>query len=439
MASLFDFFNYAGIHRPVKIYTTPKTYIRDITVVPGCAGTNGFADYEVDVCGSARVRVKVLDEAGDIVGVHEGEKGRIDIRNVTLWEPGNANLYTLRVELYSGETLVDCYEQPFGVRTVEVRDGKFLINGKPFYFKGFGKHEDFHINGRGLNEAVNVKDLNLMKWIGANSFRTSHYPYSEELMRLADREGFVVIDETPAVGLHLRLTVFPGGPPRDTWENVRTFEHHQQVIRELIARDKNHPSVVMWSIANEPNTFEDGAYEYFEPLVRLAKELDPQKRPVTIVNHLSATPDRCKVADLVDVLAINRYYGWYREGGRLEYAKAWLRHELRGWERRCPGKPLIIAEYGADTIPGYHDVTPVMFTEEYQVEYLRINHEVFDEFDHVIGEHVWNFADFNTSQGIVRVQGNKKGIFTRDRKPKMAAHALRDRWSKIPDYGYKNG
>ncbi len=75
----------------------------------------------------------------------------------------------------------DVYEQPFGVRTVAVKDGKFLINGRPFYFKGFGKHEDSSIHGRGFDEVVNVKDLNLLKWIGANSFRTSHYPYSEEL------------------------------------------------------------------------------------------------------------------------------------------------------------------------------------------------------------------------------------------------------------------
>ncbi|GAA3314865.1 hypothetical protein GCM10020331_008500 [Ectobacillus funiculus] len=90
-----------------------------------------------------------------------------------------------------------------------------MINNKPFYFKGFGKHEDTPIHGRGFNEAANVMDFKLMKWTGANSFRTSHYPYSEELMRLADREGFVVIDETPAVGVHLNFmaTVLSGATP----------------------------------------------------------------------------------------------------------------------------------------------------------------------------------------------------------------------------------
>lgn len=83
--------------------------------------------------------------------------------------------------------VVDCYEEPFGVRTIEVKNCQFLINGKPFYFKGYGKHEDTPVNGRGINEAYNVADINIMKWMGANSFRTSHYPYSEEMMRLCDR------------------------------------------------------------------------------------------------------------------------------------------------------------------------------------------------------------------------------------------------------------
>jgi beta-glucuronidase len=79
-----------------------------------------------------------------------------------------------------------------------------------------------------------------------------------------------------------------------------------------------------------------------------------------------------------------------------------------------------------------------MFTEEYQVECLKMNHEVFDKYDSVIGEHVWNFADFQTEEGLIRVDGNKKGVFTRDRSPKLAAHYLRTRWANIPDFGYKS-
>jgi len=152
---------------------------------------------------------------------------------------------------------------------------------------------------------------------------------------------------------------------------------------------------------------------------------------------MMATPDKNNVSDLVDVLALNRYYGWYVQGGQLEAAKAYLRAELTSWDRVQPGKPMMFTEYGADTIAGFHDTTPAMFSEEYQVACLQANHEVADEFSTFIGEQVWNFADFQTSQSIMRVQGNKKGVFTRERKPKMAAHMLRERWMAIPDFGYK--
>lgn len=437
----FDFFNYAGLHRPVKIYTTPARYVKDITLITDFEDTTGLLDYEIDYVGSELdVIVTVVDEEGNVIARKEGDKGKIEIPNVTLWEPLDAYLYTLEVHLVENDQIIDIYEQPFGVRTVEVRGKQFLINNKPFYFKGFGKHEDAPITGRGFSEAANVMDFNIMKWIGANSFRTAHYPYSEELMRLADREGFVVIDETPAVGVHLNFmaTVRGGAKNRDTWKEIKTFEHHRDVIRELIARDKNHPSVVMWSIANEPASEEKGAYEYFKPLVELTKKCDPQQRPVTIVTYVHSNPERDQIAEIIDVLAFNRYYGWYIDGGDLEAAKIKFRKEIEEWMKRCSDKPIFMTEYGADTVAGLHDIEPTMFTEEYQVAFYQANHEVLDEYDHIIGEHPWNFADFSTSQNVMRVQGNKKGIFTRDRKPKMAAHELRRRWTSIPNYGYKN-
>ena len=436
----FDFFNYAGIHRPVKIYTTPKTYVDDLTIVTKFEDTNGYVDYDVNFIGEADINVSIIDEDNNIVATSKGKNGQVVIKDVKLWEPMNAYLYKLKVDLVKDNILIDTYSEEFGVRTVEVKEGKFLINNKPFYFKGFGKHEDSHVNGRGFNEAINVKDFNLMKWIGANSFRTSHYPYSEEIMRLADREGIVVIDETPAVGLHLNFMatgLFGESVKRDTWKEIGTKEAHEQILKELVKRDKNHPSVVMWSVANEPDSDSEGAKEYFEPLIKLTKELDPQKRPVTVVTYLMSTPDRCKVGDIVDVLCLNRYYGWYVAGGDLEEAKRMLQEELNGWEKRCPNKPIMFTEYGADTVAGMHDTLPVMFTEEYQVEYYKANHEIVDKCKNFVGEQVWNFADFATSQGIIRVQGNKKGIFTRERRPKMIAHSLRERWTNIPEFGYK--
>ncbi|MBM6615719.1 beta-glucuronidase [Desemzia sp. RIT804] len=436
----FDFFNYAGIHRPVKIYTTPHQYVEDIVITHKVNGDSAEVYTVVQAAGDFDViKVTLLDQAGKEVASGNGAETALTVKNVHLWQPMNAYHYIARVEGYKDGELVDVYEEPFGIRTVEVGENQFLINGKPFYFKGFGKHEDMYINGRGMNEVANVLDLNLTKWIGANSFRTSHYPYSEEMMRLADKEGIVVIDETPAVGLFssFDFLLSGAGESRNTWDLMNTTEAHEQILRELIARDKNLACVVLWSIANEPALHEEGAREYFEPLINLTKELDPQNRPVTIVNIQMSTPDKDLVADLLDVIALNRYYGWYFHTGDLKAGEKGLREELDLWQEKYPGKPVMFTEYGADTIPGYHAIDDIPFTEEYQVRYYDMYHKVFDDYEQVIGEQLWNFADFETKVGINRVQGNKKGIFTRAREPKMIAHVLRNRWTSMPDFGYK--
>lgn len=428
----FDFFNYAGITRPVKIYTTPKNYIKDVSINPCVNGENANINYAIDVVGNGDVNITIYDENQNEVAKATGGSGNVVIKNVKLWRPLNAYLYTAKITF--GD---DSYELPFGVRTVEVKGTQFLINGEPFYFKGFGKHEDSNFHGRGIDEVLNVKDLAIMKWMGANSFRTSHYPYSEEMMRLCDREGIVVIDETPAVGVNMNFGATRGPVPIDTFKTIRVHEHHADVIAEMIARDKNHACVVMWSIANESDTdtFPDSSYEYYKPLYDLAHECDPQNRPVTIVG-LQNNYKKDKTIPMTDVICLNRYYGWYIYGGDLNAAKQALSIELDYW--KTIGKPVMFTEYGADTVAGLHLTTPTMFTEEYQVNFLKTNHEVFDRNDFFIGEQVWNFADFATIQGTGRVDGNKKGIFTRDRKPKLAAHYLRNRWLSIPDFGYKN-
>lgn len=207
--------------------------------------------------------------------------------------------------------------------------------------------------------------------------------------------------------------------------NERTREVHAQAIRELVARDKNHPSVVIWSIANEPESDTTAARAYFEPLFALSRELDPT-RPVGFANVALAPHGACLVSELADILMLNRYYGWYTNTGDLAEAELAWRTELEAWA--TDGKPIIITEYGADTLAGLHSTAPQPWSEEYQVAYLEMNHRVFDSVDAVIGEHAWNFADFATRSGVMRVDGNKKGVFTRDRRPKSAAFLLRRRW-----------
>lgn len=424
-----DFFNYAGLHRPVKLYRTPTVYIQDVTVATDVQGSTGKVMYTVAASrADAPVRVRLVDEDGREVAAGAGAQGELQVENARLWKPLQAYLYTLHVELLDADGsggLQDHYPVSVGIRTVKVEGAQFLINGEPFYFKGFGKHEDSDIKGKGLDHAINVKDFNLLKWLHANSFRTSHYPYAEEILDMADREGIVVIGEVPAVG----FTFFNYNEKVYTPDqaNEETLAHHLEVLRDFIARDKNHPSVVMWSVANEAATFQEEAVPYFRQVAETARRLDPM-RPLTIVQW--PLPDKCKVAQFFDVVCVNRYYSWYQDPGSLELVEQQVEWELTGWYRNF-GKPVIMTEYGADAIAGFHQDPPVMFTEEYQCELLRRYHNVFDRLDFVIGEHVWAFADFATKQGVTRINGNKKGVFTRQRQPKAAAHMLRSRWEEL--------
>jgi beta-glucuronidase len=429
-----DFFNYAGLHRSVWLCTIPTSYIEDVTVTTALEGARGTVRYTVATAGEGNVDVRATLRDADSAEVARttGASGELVVDEVHPWRPGEGYLYELTIELQGGaDTRLDVYSLAVGVRSVRIDGARFLINDEPFYFKGFGKHEDTPLRGKGHDDVYLVHDFALIEWMGANSFRTSHYPYAEEVIEYADRRGIVVIDEAPAVGINSGLAagVF-GAKPHTTFSedtiSSATQATHLQAIRELIARDKNHPSVVLWSIANEPESVTAESRAYFEPIAAEVRNLDPT-RPVAFANVMGATPDVDKITDLFDVVMLNRYFGWYALPGDLEAAERALEEELRAWEKAYD-KPILMTEYGADAMIGVHSVTPVMWTEDYQTELLRMHRRVFDRVDAVAGEQVWTFADFATAEGIMRVDGNKKGIFTRERRPKASAHVLRRLW-----------
>ncbi|XP_070636075.1 beta-glucuronidase [Bos indicus] len=424
----FDFFNYAGLHRSVLLYTTPTTYIDDITVTTDMDQDIGLVNYQIIVQGSDhfQVDVSLLDEEGKVMAKGAGAEGQLQVPSAHLWWPylmheHPAYLYSLEVKL-TAQTAVgpvsDFYTLPVGIRTVAVTKSQFLINGKPFYFRGVNKHEDADIRGKGFDWPLLVKDFNLLRWLGANAFRTSHYPYAEEVLQLCDRYGIVVIDESPGVGIVLV----------ESFSNV-SLQHHLEVMEEMIRRDKNHPAVVMWSLANEPASFLKPAGYYFKTLIAHTKALDPS-RPVTFVTNTNYEADLG--APYVDVICVNSYYSWYHDYGHMEVIQLQLATQFENWYKAYQ-KPMIQSEYGADAIEGFHEDPPLMFSEEYQKGLLQQYHVVLDQKrkEYVVGELIWNFADFMTNQSPVRMIGNRKGIFTRQRQPKSAAFLLRERYWKL--------
>lgn len=438
----FDFFNYAGLQRPVKLITYPKEHIEDFSVVHELKEKDGIVQYSVETTGTHEVTVTVYDEKKEKVAEATGIQGELYIPEVHKWSVGDGYLYHFVIRIMDGATVIDEYTEEIGIRTVEIQGENILLNGEPVYLKGFGKHEDSDIVGRGFNIGAMKRDFECMKWIGANCFRTSHYPYSEEIYQMADREGILVIDEVAAVGLFKSMNNFVDA---STGKQTSFFgqptipqllENHLQCIEDMICRDKNHACVIAWSLLNEPETTDEAAVPYFEKVFAVARKVDPQKRPRTFAMIMNSAPDKCKCYPLSDFISLNRYYGWYEMGGsEITDAEEAFLEEMDAWKAKNLNKPFVFTEYGADTSSAEHKLPSVMWSQEYQIEYLKMCHRVFDAYDFVKGEMVWNFADFQTTEGILRMNGNKKGIFTRQRQPKMAAYYFKQRWEQLPlDY-----
>ena len=423
----FDFFPYGGIHRPVYIFTTPENFINDITVKTFLLSQQkGKVEISVEVnpAKDFYVRFTLEDEGkGSVINgkFNEGFNTSFEIDDCRFWSIEDPHLYNLKIRLMDNQDTIDEYSLRIGIREIKIDGFKLLINNKPVFLRGFGKHEDFPVTGKALNLPLIIKDFSLLKWINANSFRTSHYPYAEEVLDLADKKGFLIIDEMPAVSLDFRYVT------------EQTLNNHKNSVKELIVRDKNHPSVIAWALGNEPNLAGEDEYhngsgkKYWQEVFNHAKTLD-NTRPLTVPNCPRAGQND-PVYFLSDFISINRYYGWYENPGQIELGIKRMEEEM-DYIAETFRKPILVSEFGTDTMPGFHSTEPAMFTEEYQSEFIKAYCNLIESKEYTIGEHIWNFADFKTPQIFRRVVYNLKGVFTRTRDPKAAAFLLRELWLK---------
>lgn len=423
----FDFSPFGGIHRPIYLVAKPKICIENIKVDTSISGLNGILDISLMLnCETDAQVILVIKEENHgkkkIFSFIGGKaKAQVLVEDCQFWSPQSPKLYNLLIYLVKDGNIVDEYTLPIGIRDVKIINNKLMLNGKEIYLKGFGKHEDFAVIGKGLFLPLIVKDFQLMKWINANSFRTSHYPYAHETMDYADQKGILIIDEIPAVSLDFRFVT------------DRTLLMHKEYINRLFDRDYNHPSVIIWALGNEPNLVGDGEYyngkakKYWEEVFAHSRSVDP-KRPKTVPNCLRAGIEDPVLA-LSDIISLNRYYGWYEYPGRLSCGLKALEEELDTIFAKY-NKPMMLTEFGVDTVPGYHSSSDQMFTEEYQEKFLEKYIRLLRSKNFIIGEHVWNFADFRTPQHFRRVVFNMKGVFTRERDPKTAAFRLKEIWSQ---------
>jgi beta-glucuronidase len=438
----YDFFPYSGLHRQVWLFSTPDVHITQVAVRTGQGGGAGTVDVEVGVSGGWSGPASLQLSGGPTplsvaLRIEDGVgHGRLTVAAPRLWSPEDPFLYELTVRV-EGPGQADEYPLRIGIRTIEVQGEQLLLNGAPIHLRGFGKHEDFPLHGRGFDPAVLVRDFELLKWIGANSFRTSHYPYAEETLQLADEHGLLVIAETPGVSLTF------SDQPEIIEKRRRQLSAD---IEDLIARDRNHPCVILWSMANEPltkpfHTTDRAPPEaisrgtrFFADIFAHAHSLD-STRPVALVSLQDGPPEWVSQGD---VICTNSYNGWYAVSGRLADAADTLRRQITAMHAQCGAKPVIVTEFGADAMAGVHSRPAEMWSEDYQSDLIAMYLEVLGSLPFVVGTHVWAFADFKTSQSIMRVGSlNLKGVFTRDRRPKEAAHTLRARWTASSATGNK--
>ncbi|MCW4021444.1 MAG: glycoside hydrolase family 2 protein, partial [Candidatus Bathyarchaeota archaeon] len=433
----FDFFHYGGIYREVYLLSVSKVHVKDVTIRTDIKGKNGIVAVDVEILNglekecSGTLTLQVVDgkkvAAEKLVNFKTAPKAmetltqEITVETAKFWSPESPHLYKLRTRLTCGDSSGDTNETRFGIRTVKVENGKILLNGRSVFLKGCARHEDFPVLGKTFHGAILRKDFGLMKDLGMNSFRTSHYPYSRSHLDLADENGFLVILEMPTVGLREKV---------ERLDDPEIIARVRKQTREAIKRDKNRPSVIMYSLFNEPDSTREEFRTLLKEAIAEARKADPT-RPLTFASckHLKDV-----ALDLVDVQCHNFYYGWYSYSGELKEAAKVLSSMLDETHKQYPDAPIIITEFGAGAIYGVHKNPPEMWSEEYQAEMIKTYWNVFLSKDYVVGGHIWVFADFKVGQSVRRSTENRKGIFTRTRDPKLSVGAVKKLFMKTPTY-----
>jgi len=442
-----DFNVYGGIHRPVSLLVTSKACISPLDhASPGVYLIQKKVSAQmayVDVLTKLSTRQKgqfsaqttVLDTNGNIVAHANSSFAMNGQRNIQqpvtikvphLWD-GKADpyLYHVRVQLLQAGKVIDEVDQPLGLRYFKVTADKgFFLNGRHLDLHGVGLHEDVAGKGSALSHADENKDMQLIKEIGATALRLTHYPHQQYFYGLCDTTGLIVWSEIPMVG--------PGGYNGEGYIKSTALEQQaRQVLVEMIRQNFNHPSVCFWGLFNELKLNYDNPVPFLKQLNKLAKKEDPG-RLTTCATFL----DNDVFNRVTDVIAWNKYYGWY--GGTFSQLGTWADNT----HQRYPQKPFAISEFGAGGSPFQHAEELKMpyaagkfHPEEWQSFYHEQSWEQLRTRPFIWGKFVWSLADFGSS---VRNEGtadglNDKGLVTYDRRIKKDAfYFYKANWNPEP-------
>ncbi|MEM5585495.1 glycoside hydrolase family 2 TIM barrel-domain containing protein [Roseibium sp. AS2] len=395
-----DWFNYGGLYREVCFFETPKSLIRDffIHLVPD--GTYGTLRAQVTVDGpvAGAARLEIPDLGINVeMAVDGASKAQADIPvRPDLWSPEAPVLYDVTVSC--GE---DRVTDRVGFRQIERRGTDILLNGEPLFLRGISVHEDDAALGKVTNDADLRRRFEHARDLGCNYLRLAHYPHHEQAARIADELGFLLWEEIPVYWAI-------------DFDNPATYRDADNQLAELIKRDRNRASVIIWSVGNEnPDT--DARLEFMKGLAQTCKTLDPTRltSAACLVNHArNRIEDR--LAAHIDVIGLNEYYGWYEENFEDLAAIG---------ENSDPDRPVVISETGADGVIGEKGPARGLFSEDYMAEVYRKQIATLRRLSYIKGMSPWILYDFRVErrQNIFQNGYNHKGLIAADKTTKKKA------------------
>ena len=420
-----DWYHYGGITREVSVATlkgicalygkTDYTILKD-------GGAEIFQTVELynaeneRVCDLLRVSVGGKETVKEI-SLNAGEKRtevvKLRLEKVQLWGLESPTLYEVEIK-----TSTDDYRSRIGFRTVEVKPDGVYLNGRFVEICGVNRHEEHPEWGFAMPLKLSKADLDIAIEMGCNSIRGSHYPQSRGFLDYCDEKGILFWSEIPIWG---------GGFTTQALGNEKILARGLKMHEEMVRAYYDHPSIIIWGMHNEINSFAPEAYEMTKRYYAYLKENGGNR----IVTYATDKPFEDICLELCDIICINMYKGWY--GGEISSWDGAL-EEFRA-RRKSLGlehKPVIFSEFGAAAIFGHKSFDDVRWTEEYQAKLLAYCLNLFHSDPMVCGAYIWQFTDIRSTMEINRARGfNNKGVLNEFRKPKLAYFAVRDLYKKF--------
>ena len=415
-----DWWNYGGITRDVNIIEVPETFITDYFIQLKKGSENeitGYIKLDGNSVKNQKVRVSIPELNIDSEFT-TGENGTatvdVPVKKLKLWSPENPKLYNVQVS-----SPADNVADKIGFRTIETKGTDILLNGKPVFLRGISIHEENPMRG---GRAYSMEDARMLlgwaKELHCNYVRLAHYPHNENMVRLADQMGILVWEENPVYWTIL-------------WDNPSTYENAEHQLTDLIERDKNRASVIIWSMANE-TPVSDARTNFLKNLAEHARSLDNTRLiSAALEVHGDGKPDDRVVEDpfaqYVDIVNFNEYIGWY--DGLPEKC------DHINWIIKY-NKPVMISEFGGGALQGLHGDTLTRWTEEYQENLYKHNLNMLSKIPQFRGVTPWILCDFRSPRRLlpyIQDGWNRKGLIGQNGTKKKAFYVLQNFYVKIEE------